>query len=86
VWSGCSYTTAKSLNVFSDDGVAGDALATDEEEVDIVTYRRRRRAICLLLARSPVEKEQRGQTSRCKTRVFQRELEQAKASVKAGFL
>jgi hypothetical protein len=40
VWPGCSSTTAKSLNVSSDDGVASDALAADEEE-DIATYRQR---------------------------------------------
>jgi hypothetical protein len=30
VWSGCSSTIAKSLNVSSDDGMAGDTLAADE--------------------------------------------------------
>jgi hypothetical protein len=37
VWPGCSSTTAKSLNVSSDDGVVGDALTSDKEE-DIATY------------------------------------------------
>jgi hypothetical protein len=79
VWLGCSSTTVESLNIFSDDGVAGDALAADEEEDGIITYCRRRRVVCLIRARSPVEKEQRGQASRSKTRVFQRELEQVKS-------
>jgi hypothetical protein len=79
VWLGYSSTTSESLNIFSDDGVAGDVLAVDEEEDGIVTYRRRRHAVCLIRARSPMEKEQRGQASRSKTRVFQRELEQVKS-------
>jgi hypothetical protein len=37
VWPGYNSTTAKSLKVSSDDGVAGDALAVDEEE-DIAMY------------------------------------------------
>jgi hypothetical protein len=67
VWPGYSSTTAKSLNIDSDDGVAGDTLAADEEEDDIVTYRRRRHAVCLIRARSPVEKEQGGQASSCQS-------------------
>jgi hypothetical protein len=64
VWPGCSSTTAELFNVFSDDGMAGDALAADEEEDGMVTYRRRWRTVCLIRARSPVEREQRGQASR----------------------
>jgi hypothetical protein len=45
--------------------VARDALAADEEDDDIVTYRQRRRAVCLIRARSPVKKEQGGQASGC---------------------
>jgi hypothetical protein len=73
VWSGCSSITAKSLNVSSNDSVAGDALAADEEEDDIVTYRRRWRAVSLIRARSPVAKERRSKEGRravVKARVF----------------
>jgi hypothetical protein len=51
VWPGYSSTTAKSLNVSSDDGVASDALVADEEEDGIVTYHRRWRTVCLIQAR-----------------------------------
>jgi hypothetical protein len=73
VWPGCSSITAKSLNVSSNDGVAGDALSADEEEDDIVTYRRRWRAVCLIQARSPAAKERRSKEGRravVKARVF----------------
>jgi hypothetical protein len=86
VWPGYSSSTTESLNVFSGGGVASDAFAANKEEDDIVTYCQWQRVVCLIRARSPVEKEQRGQTSSCKTRVFQRELEQAKALVDIGFL
>jgi hypothetical protein len=86
VWPGYSSSTTESLNVFSGGGVANDTLVADKEEDDIVTYHRWWHAVCLIRARSPVEKEQRGQASSCKTRVFQRELEQAKALVNVGFL
>jgi hypothetical protein len=39
LWPGYNSITAKSLKVSSDDGMADDALAADEEE-DIATYRR----------------------------------------------
>jgi hypothetical protein len=62
----------ESLSVFSDDGVAGDALAADddEEEDDMVTYRRRRRAVYLMWARSPLEQEQGGMQRDEKARVL----------------
>jgi hypothetical protein len=66
VWPGCNSTTAKSLKVSSDDGMAGDVLAADEEE-DIATYYRRRRAVCLIRARFLVQNEQGGQASNCKS-------------------
>jgi hypothetical protein len=49
-WPGCNSITAKSLNVSSDDGTAGDTLVADEEE-NIATYRLQRRAVCLMRAR-----------------------------------
>jgi hypothetical protein len=79
VWLGCSSTTVESLNVFSDNDVSDDALAADEEEDVIVMYHRQRREVCLIRARSMAEKEQRGQASRSKTRVFQCKLEQVKS-------
>jgi hypothetical protein len=63
VWPGCNSATAKSLKVSSDDESAGGVFAADEEEDDIATYRRRRRAVCLTRARSPMQKEPRGQAS-----------------------
>jgi hypothetical protein len=51
--------TAKSLKVYSDDGMADDALAADEEE-DIAMYRRRRRAVCLTQARFPKRESKEG--------------------------
>jgi hypothetical protein len=85
VWLGCSSTTTNSLNVSSDDGVAGDALRADEEE-DITTYCRRRRVVCLIQARSPAQNEQRGQASKCKNLGFlQRKLKQAADSAEVGF-
>jgi hypothetical protein len=47
VWPGCNSTTAKSLNVSSDDESVNSAFAADEEEDDIATYRQRRRTVCL---------------------------------------
>jgi hypothetical protein len=64
VWPGCRSTTAESLNVFLNNGMAGDTLAVDEEEDGKVTYRQQRRAVYLMRAISPVEREQRGQVSR----------------------
>jgi hypothetical protein len=59
VWPGCNSITAKSLKVSSDDGAADDALATDEEEC-IGTYRRWRRAVCLMWARIPKRETKEG--------------------------
>jgi hypothetical protein len=66
VWPGCNSTTAKSLKVSSDDDVAGDALTADKEEA-IATYCRWRHAVCLIRARFPVQNEQEGQSSDCKS-------------------
>jgi hypothetical protein len=52
MWPGCNFVATKSLKVSSDDGSVDDALAADEEE-DIATYRRWRRAVCLTRARFP---------------------------------
>jgi hypothetical protein len=41
VWPGYNSTTAKSLEVSSDNELAGVALAAEAEEDDIATYRRR---------------------------------------------
>jgi hypothetical protein len=59
VWPGYNSITAKSLKVSSDDGTAGDALATDEEE-DNAMYHRRRRAVCLMRARFPKQESKEG--------------------------
>jgi hypothetical protein len=59
VWPGCNSITAKSLKVSSDDVTAGDALVADEEE-DIATYRRRRRAVFLMRARFPKRESKEG--------------------------
>jgi hypothetical protein len=58
----CYSIAAKLLRVSSDDGSPGDALAADEEE-DIATYRRWRRAVYLKRARSPKQKNKGGQAS-----------------------
>jgi hypothetical protein len=60
VWPGCNSTAAKSLMVSSDDDSPNDAFAADEEEADIATYRRRRRAVCLTRARSPMKRHKEG--------------------------
>ena len=59
MWPSYSSTTAAgSLIVFSDDGTFEDAVAADdEEEDDSITYRRWRRGVCLMQARSPVARE-----------------------------
>jgi hypothetical protein len=59
VWPGCSSTTAKSLKVPSDDDSPSGIFAADEEEDDIATYRRRR-AVCLTRARSPMKRNKEG--------------------------
>jgi hypothetical protein len=83
VWPGCSSTTAKSLNVSSNDGVAGDALAAD----DIVTYRGRQRTVYLNGLDHQRRRSKEGRRAVVKARVFfQHELKQAKASVEARFL
>jgi glycerol-3-phosphate responsive antiterminator len=50
VLPGCNSITAKSLKDSLDDDMVGGALVADEEE-DIATYRRQRRAVCLMRAR-----------------------------------
>jgi hypothetical protein len=55
LWPGCNSVATKSLRVSSDDGLADDTLAADEEE-DIATYRRWWRAVCLTRARFPKRK------------------------------
>jgi hypothetical protein len=51
-------TDAGSLIVFSDDGVFEDVVATnDKEEDNNITYHRRQRVVCLMRARSPVERD-----------------------------
>jgi hypothetical protein len=83
VWPGCRSTTAESLNVFSDDGVVGDALAADEED-GMDTYRRRRCTVCLMRARSPAKRESReGRRADEKLGFRQRELEQVKSLSRA---
>jgi hypothetical protein len=59
VWPGSNSITAKSLKVSSDNGVADDALAADKEE-GIGTYRRRRRAVCLMRARISKQEAKEG--------------------------
>jgi hypothetical protein len=59
VWPGYNSITAKSLRVSSVDGSTDDALAADEEE-DIATYRRWRRAVYLTRARSLKKKKNNG--------------------------
>jgi hypothetical protein len=60
VWPGCNSTVAKSLMVSSDDDSPDGAFAADEEEDDIATYRRRRCAVCLTRARSPMKRNKEG--------------------------
>jgi hypothetical protein len=48
------------LKVSSDDASAGGVFAADEEEDDIATYRRWRRAVCLTRARSPTSRSKEG--------------------------
>jgi hypothetical protein len=64
--TGCRSTTVESLSVFLDAAVVGDALVAedDEEEDSMVTYRWWRRAVCLMRARSLVEREQRMHASK----------------------
>jgi hypothetical protein len=72
VWPGCNSTATKSLKVSSDDKSADGVFATDEEEDDIATYHRRRRAVCLTRARSPMQKEgKRAGEQFQKIRIFQ---------------
>jgi hypothetical protein len=48
------------LEVSSDDASAIGVVAADEEEDGIATYRRRRRAVCFMWARSPMNKSKEG--------------------------
>jgi hypothetical protein len=66
VWPGCNSVATKSLKVSSDDGSADDALAGDEEE-DIATYLRRRRAVCLTWARFLKRESKEGRRAVCKS-------------------
>jgi hypothetical protein len=66
VWPGCNSIATKSLKVSSDDGSADDALAADEEE-DIATYHRQRRAVCLTRARIPKQESKEGRQAVCKS-------------------
>lgn len=76
VWPGCNSVAAKSLKVSSDDESVGGVFAADEEEDDITTYSRWRRAVCLTRASSPMQKEGRRAGERFqKIRVFQRKQE-----------
>jgi hypothetical protein len=65
VWPGCNSVTTKSLKVSPDDGSADDALAADEEE-DIATYRRQRRAVCLTRAIFLKRESKEGRRAVCK--------------------
>jgi hypothetical protein len=66
--------------------MAGDVLAADEEE-DIATYRRWRRAVCLIQVRFLAQNEQGGQVSNCKKLGFlQRKCNQAAVSAEVCFL
>jgi hypothetical protein len=58
VWLGCNSTATKSLKVSLDDGSTNDVLAADEED-GMATYRRRRRAVCLMRARSPMNESKK---------------------------
>jgi hypothetical protein len=59
VWPGCNSTATKSLKVSSDDGSTNGVLAADEEEDGMATYRRRRRAVCLMWARSSMNESKK---------------------------
>jgi hypothetical protein len=59
VWPECNSTAAKSLKVSLDDDSPDGAFAADEED-DITTYRRWRRAVCLTRARSPMKRNKEG--------------------------
>jgi hypothetical protein len=48
------------LKVSLDDASAGGVFAVDEEEDDMATYRRQRRAVCLMRARSPTSRSKEG--------------------------
>jgi hypothetical protein len=48
------------LKVSSDDAPTGGVFAADEEEDGMATYRRRRRAVCLTRARSPMSRSKEG--------------------------
>jgi hypothetical protein len=65
VWPDCYSVATKSLKVSFNDGSADDALAADEEE-DIATYRRRRRAVCLTRDRFPKRESKEGRRAVCK--------------------
>jgi hypothetical protein len=60
VWPGCSSTTARSLMVSSDDDLPGGVFVADEEEDGMTMYRRQRCAVCLTLARSPMNRSKEG--------------------------
>jgi hypothetical protein len=49
-----------SLRVSSDDALADGVFTAEEEEDGMATYRRRRRAVCLMRARSPTSRSKEG--------------------------
>jgi hypothetical protein len=57
---GCNSSTSMLLKVSSNDVPAGCVSAADEEEDGMATYRRRRRAVCLTWARSPMSRSKEG--------------------------
>jgi hypothetical protein len=57
---GCNSSTTKLLKVSSDDAPAGGVLGADEQEDDMAMYRRWRRAVCLMRARSPMSRSKEG--------------------------
>jgi hypothetical protein len=57
---GCNSSAAMLLKVSSDDAPAGGVFGVDEEEDGMATYRRRRRAVCLTRARSPMSRSKEG--------------------------
>jgi hypothetical protein len=75
MWPGYNSIAAKLLRVSSDDESVDGAFAADEEEDDIATYRRWRRAVCLTRARSLMQKNKehrRASEQFQKVRVFWR--------------
>jgi hypothetical protein len=57
---GCSSIAAMLLKVSLNDASAGGVFAADEEEDGMATYRRRRRVVCLMRAKSPTNRNKEG--------------------------